>query len=184
MATHPQSSLAERPELRVVNGGRNSKKRAPTSTKARLITTFLALVALGVVLRFLPATPRKAQANTNHVSIQAAPPDLEASSVQMSQSVGGEALYLDGRVSNYGKARITSATVEVTFADAQGRPIATIQKPLAGVAKGGVGAVPGEFAQNPIGPNETRFFRIAVEQVPADWNHEVPQLKIVAVKGK
>jgi hypothetical protein len=102
----------------------------------------------------------------------------------MSEAVGGEALYLDGRVSNASKARITEAKAEVTFRDLQGQPVASVDLPLAGVPKGGVGAVRGEFAQNPIGPEETRFFRVAVEQVPLAWNHEVPELKIVAVKAK
>jgi hypothetical protein len=169
-----------------MSGGRKSKKKR-VSTRARLISTFLALVALGVVLRFLPARTHNgtstAQASMKQTP-EVAPADLQVSSVQMSEAVGGEALYLDGRVSNESKAGVKQAIAEVTFLDVQGRPVAQVQQPLAGLPKGGVGAVRGEFSQNPIGPNETRFFRVAVEQVPASWNHEVPELKIVAVKGK
>jgi hypothetical protein len=62
--------------------------------------------------------------------------------------------------------------------------VADIRKPLAGMSKGGVGAVGNEFSRNPIGPQEVRFFRIAVENVPAAWNHEVPDLKILEVKAR
>ena len=190
MATQPQSSLSERPRFDVVSGGRKSRQRKPTSTRARLLSTFIALVALGAVLRFLPTGGlRNPQTNVRagqaeQTVAQVAPADLELSSVQMSEAVGGEALYLDGRVSNASKARITEAEAEVTFRDLQGQPLASVQMPLSGVPKGGVGAVRGEFAQNPIRPEETRFFRVAVEQVPPAWNHEVPELKIVAVKAK
>jgi hypothetical protein len=29
-----------------------------------------------------------------------------------------------------------------------------------------------------------RFFRVAIEQVPPNWNREVPELKIVEVKAR
>ena len=184
MATHPQGSLSERPEFNVVSSTRKSRKRSPTSTRARVISTFIALVGLGVALRFLPTGARNAHSNVKQVVVRATPADLQLTSIQMSKAVGGEALYLDGRVSNDGKAHVTGATVEVTFLNDQHQPIASVQQPLAGMPKGGVDAVGGEFAANPIGPNETRFFRVSVEQVPSAWNDEVPELKIVTVKGK
>jgi hypothetical protein len=187
MATQLQSSWSERPRFEVVRGERRSKQRKPTSTRARLISTFIALVVLGVVLRFLPAGATRnpqAKAHSERPVAKAGPADLEISSLQVSEAVGGETLYLDGRVNNASTARITEAKAEVTFRDLQGQLVASLLLPLSGMPKGGVGAVRGEFAQNPIGPEETRFFRVAVEQVPPAWNHEVPELKIVAVKAK
>jgi len=29
-----------------------------------------------------------------------------------------------------------------------------------------------------------RFFRVAVENVPANWNHEIPDLKITELKAE
>jgi hypothetical protein len=52
------------------------------------------------------------------------------------------------------------------------------------MAHGGTDLVRNEFSRNPIQPNEMRFFRVAVEQVPPTWNHEVPELKIVEVKAR
>ena len=115
MATHPQGSLSERPEFNVVSSTRKSRKRSPTSTRARVISTFIALVGLGVALRFLPTGARNAHSNVKQVVVRATPADLQLTSIQMSKAVGGEALYLDGRVSNDGKAHVTGATVEVTI---------------------------------------------------------------------
>jgi len=98
MATHPQSSLSERPGFDVVRGGR-SRRHHPTSTHARLITTFLALLALGVVLRFLPARARDAHANaptnSKQTVVEVAPVDLQVSSVQMRQLVEKPFIWMD-----------------------------------------------------------------------------------------
>jgi hypothetical protein len=102
----------------------------------------------------------------------------------MSHAIAGEALYLDGVAKNTGAGSVTAATVEVRFHDGQGKVVSSVQKPMVGMAHGGTDLVRNEFARNPIQPNEMRFFRVAVEQVPPTWNHEVPELKIVEVKAR
>lgn len=190
MATHPQSTVSERPEFSVVEGGgRRAKARRSSSMKARLISTAIALLVLALMFRFLPTEKRNARASEPAATTWHGNPEgVHLTSVQMSQTVGGEALYLDGRVTNDGSGRITEATAEVAFLDAHGEQVAVLQKPLAGLSQGGIGVVSDEFSNNPLGPREMRFFRIAIrpdiDNVPATWNHEVPELKIVAVKVK
>lgn len=165
------------------------RQNKPISMKARLITTAIALVALVLVLRDLPPGARNSQVQeraaaraTAQKAAHAAPPqDLRYSDLVMSNAAGGETLYLDGLVTNTGKATVIDSTAEVQFLDAQGRVIANLQKPLVGMAHGGTDIIRNEFARNPITPNEVRFFRVAVEKVPPNWNHEVPTLKMVAV---
>ena len=186
MATHPQSSVSERPELTRMSG-RRGRSRPSTSMKTRLISTAIALVVLALMLRYLPAGNKKAQAKTPATTasaVQATPADLHLGSVQMSETVGGEALYLDGRVTNDSSERVTGAIAQVTFSDIQGHPVTSLRKPVVGMSQGGVGVVRNEFSNNPIGPNETRFFRVAIDQIPSTWNHEVPELKIIEVKSK
>jgi hypothetical protein len=59
-----------------------------------------------------------------------------------------------------------------------------VQTPLVGVSHEGTDLVHDEFARNPIKPNEMRFFRVAVEEIPPTWNHEVHNLTIVEVTAK
>ena len=165
------------------------RQNKPISMKGRLISTAIALVALVLVLRYLPPGVRNAQAQEQAAAramllkaAHAAPPqDLRYSDLVMSNAPGGEAFYLDGLVRNTGNGTVIDATAEVQFLDAQGRVIASVQKPLVGMARGGTDIIPNEFARNPITPNEVRFFRVVVEQQPPNWNHEVPKLKMVAV---
>ncbi len=181
MATNPRNTLSERAGPSLVSSRRRMKLRKSGSVKGRLVSTAVALMVLALVLRFLPPGTRNAQAHETRVTVSAVPGDLQFSDVQFSQAPGGEALYLDGLVTNTGKAAVSGATAEVDFRDAQGRVVASVQEPLVGMAHGGTDLVHNEFSRNPILAKEMRFFRVAVEQVPAAWNHEVPALKIVAV---
>jgi hypothetical protein len=186
MATNPRTTISDRAQLTVLSPGRRNQQRQSISLKGRLISTGIALVVLGLVLRYLPSQTRNAQARTTQppVAVQGAPGDLHFSGVQISEAPGGETVYVDGLVTNQGKAQVSGATAQVDFYDSRGTIVASVQKPLVGMAHGGTDLVKNEFARNPIGSNEMRFFRVAVENVPPAWNHEVPQLKIVEIKLK
>jgi hypothetical protein len=41
--------------------------------------------------------------------------------------------------------------------------------------------VPDSFANDPIKPNQTRPFRINVDQVPNSWNNNLPEVRIADV---
>ena len=148
------------------------------------MTTVAALALLVVVLKFFPPVSKSARVHAAPAAVLAAPPNLRVSDGQISEAPAGEALYLDGLVTNVGDSRVTGATAEVGFRDAHGNLIASVRKPLAGMSHGGTDLIRNEFARNPIKPYEMRFFRIAVEEVPPSWNHEVPELKIVAIKAQ
>ena len=186
MATNPRTTISERAELTMLSSDRRIKQKQADPLKRRLLSTGIALVVLALVLRYLPSQTRDAQARTTQppVALQAVPDDLHVSGLQMSEAPGGEALFVDGLVTNDGKARVSAATAEMAFYDSQGTVVASVQKPLVGMAHGGTDLIKNEFARNPIGASEMRFFRIAVENVPPAWNHEVPQLKLVDVKVK
>jgi hypothetical protein len=186
MATNPRATISERGPMTVVSPGSRAKQRQSKSLNRRVISTCVALVALALVVRYLPSGTRNAQARTTQppVAVQVAPTDLHFSGVQMSEAPGGEVLYLDGLVTNEGSARVIGATAQLDFSDAHGAVVASVQKPLVGMAHGGTDLIKNEFARNPIGPSEMRFFRVAVENVPPTWNHEVPQLKVVEVNAK
>ena len=182
MATIPWNTVSERVGPSLVTPRRRAKLRKSSSVKGRLVSTAVTLMVLALVLRFLPARTRNAQAHEAAAAVQTAPVDLHFSDVQLSMAPDGEALYLDGLVTNVGKGNVSGATAEVEFRDAQGRVVGRLQEPLVGMAHGGTDLVQNEFVRNPITPKEIRFFRIAVERVPAAWNHEVPALKVVAVE--
>ncbi len=186
MVTNPRSTISEPPELAVVRPERTKKPRRSKNLMARVVSTLLALVALAVVLRYLPPAARnqQIQAQASQTPVGVAPQELQLSSLQISLTPANEELYIDGVATNTGHAAVTGATMQVDFLDAQGKLVSSIQKPMVGIAHGGTDLIRNEFARNPVQPNEMRFFRVAVEQIPPTWNHEVPILKVIAVKAK
>ena len=185
MVTNPRSTISEPPDLELVRN--ELPKRKPKSRRkltARIISTLVAMVVLAVVWRYLPPTSRNAQAQVEQTAVMVAPEELQLSSLQISLTPANEALYIDGVVTNTGHGSVTGATMQVDFLDGEGKTVSSIQKPMVGIAHGGTDLIRNEFARNPVRPNEMRFFRVAVDEIPTTWNHEVPILKVVAVKSK
>jgi|HubBroStandDraft_4_1064222.scaffolds.fasta_scaffold01527_7 hypothetical protein len=182
MVTNPRSTISQPPDLAVVRPERVKKPKRSKKLTARIVSTLLALVVLAIVLRYLPPASRNAQAQAERTPVTEAPEELQLSSLQISLTPANEALYIDGVVTNTGHGSIIGATMQVDFLDAQGKLVSSIQKPMVGIAHGGTDLIRNEFARNPVQPNEMRFFRVAVEQIPPTWNHEVPILKVIAVK--
>lgn len=184
MATNPRTTVSERGPLMVASPSRRGKRRQSSPLKRRLMSTALALAALALVLRYLPSQPRNAQARTTQPAVQEAPSDLHFSGLQIKQATEPNSLYVDGMVTNAGNERVKAATAQVDFYDAQGALVASVKAPLVGMSHGGTDTVGNEFVRNPIGPNEMRVFRVAVEKVPPTWNHEIPQMKVAELKGQ
>jgi len=184
MAYPSRGRVGERANFTLVDGGRRRKRTRATPLMRRFLTTLAALLLLVAVLKFFPPAGKRSGVQASRGTTPAVASDLHLSGVQISRAPDGTALYLDGIVTNAGNSRVTEATAEVGFRDAQGRRVATVQEPLVGMSHGGTDLVRNEFARNPIMPKEMRFFRIAVEDVPPAWNQELPQLTIVDVKAK
>src|SRR5450755_3981587 len=107
MATNPRTTISESRQLTVVSPDRRSKQRHANSLNRRLVSTAIALVVLALVLRYLPSGTRHAQARTTAPAVQESPSDLRFSGVQISQAPGGEAVYVDGLVTNDGSAHVS-----------------------------------------------------------------------------
>lgn len=182
MATNPRTTVSDRTDLTLVRSNRKKQAKSSRTMARSLITTAIALAVLAAVLRYLPPASRNAQVEAGPVSVEALTDDLQLGSVQMSHAVTGEVLYLDSVVKYTGTIPVIGASVRVDFRDMQGQVVGSVQKPIVGMSHGGTDLIGNEFARNPIRPNEMRFFRVAIEQVPPAWNHEVPELKIVEVK--
>jgi hypothetical protein len=185
MATNPRSELnvRDRARLSLVTNDPRSRKRTARSLKSRIVSTAFALIALILVVRFLPPGTRTAQANGPSPHVAVAPSDLKITEVQVTRPSGSDLFYLDGMVTNAGKGAVAEAAAEVDFLSPNGDLLTTMQAPMMGMAQGGVGVVGNEFARHPITPGEVRFFRVAIKNAPPQWNHEVPQLKVVAVSS-
>ncbi len=144
-------------------------------------------IAAGVVLLVLVvvgvATLRRAPANPNAVLLpDSYAPEVHFGNVTLSEATngtGGKVTYVDGSVQNHGAKTLDGATVQVGFEteDGSGMQRQTVPLTLIRTRQPYVDLEP--VSAEPIGPGETREFRLIFETVPAGWNTQPPQMLLV-----
>lgn len=190
MATNPRIPEQKEPP----RGGPTivpKPERPSSATPGVLLAIVTALLLLAAIVYFVPRAPK----SVNHAPIgatmptQPVPGQLQISNVKMSTAPTGGALNLDGRLSNSGTTDISGVMAEVDFPLGNGQ-MAAVQDPVQGIAisrgTNNTGRVTGDtedLTKSPIKPGETRPIRITVSQVPAQWNHEIPQVKVITTTG-
>jgi Protein of unknown function (DUF2393) len=146
-----------------------------------LIAVVIIIVAIGVVVLLSrgsskgPVAPHPYAAN------------LKISDVKMSQAqnfVGASVTYIDGTVTNAGDKTVTHATVHVEFKNSMDQVVQVEDLPLRILQTGGPYPDAVDLGVSPLGPAQSKPFRLTFEHVSADWNQAYPALKVsdVAVK--
>jgi hypothetical protein len=94
---------------------------------------------------------------------------------------GSSVTYIEGKITNSGGRKITAARVEVLFKNSLGE---VAQKEVLAVAVL-LPNVPyvdyGPMEQAPLAPAQSRDFRLTLEHVSAEWDRQIPQVKVVSV---
>jgi hypothetical protein len=121
-----------------------------------------------------------------------APPDAYAahlgiSDIHMSEAsnfAGGKMTYIDGKIANRGDKTLDSVTVQVAFRNALNEigqketlPLSLIRTHEPYVDTEPVGVAP-------LKPGDEREFRLIFESVPADWNQQYPEIRVVQTASK
>jgi hypothetical protein len=110
---------------------------------------------------------------------------LQISDVHMATAqnfAGGSVTYIEGKITNGTDRKVTAARVELIFKNSLGE-IVQDEKSLAVTV-----LLPnspyvdyGPIDRAPLAPGQARDFRLTLEHVTADWDGQVPQVKVVAV---
>jgi hypothetical protein len=156
------------------------------------------VLLLGAIFYFVPRSPKSTTANA---PAAAATPDqpvagqLQISNVSMSIAPVGGAVSIDAELTNTGTTDVSGVMADVHFPLSDGH-VGEVEAPVQGIAMGRLanegkqtdtGKVTGdteELTKTPIKPGETRPIRIAVNQVPSTWNHQVPQIEVLQTTGE
>jgi hypothetical protein len=159
-----------------------------SSTPGVILAIVTAVLLLGAILYFMPRAPK----GTNTTLAQPGGSLLSVSGLRMSEAPTSGAINLDGQLTNSGSTAVSGLMVEVVFRLTNGLR-ASIERPVQGAALGnegkqaGTGKVTGDtedLTKTPIKPGETRSVRIAVDQLPKAWNHQIPQIRVVETTGQ
>ena len=113
--------------------------------------------------------------------------NLKLSDFKMSAAenfVGATVSYVDGTVTNSGDKTVTHVMVEVQFKDDMGQIAQREDVPLQVLKTSGPYPEAVDFSVSPLGPGQSKPFRLTFEGISAQWNHQYPEIQVsdVAVK--
>ena len=109
---------------------------------------------------------------------------LHFSELKMSTAqnfVGATVTYLEGKVANTGDNTVSGATVESIFRNSLGELVQKEAQPLMYIRTRKPYTDTSDLRSNPLKPGESREFRLTFDHVSADWNRELPELRVIAV---
>ena len=157
-------------------------KRPGSSLPGILFVIAVAAALIAAIIYYMPRAPRKGPTpSAAQVPVQPAGNELQFTNLKITPSPTGGAMDLDGEVLNDGNRAVLGATVELSFVNSAGKIVGNVNRSLTGMVQRGDSLVTDEFGTDPIKPNQTRLFRITVDQVPRGWNHQMPEMKVLTV---
>jgi hypothetical protein len=95
--------------------------------------------------------------------------------------VGGSVTYIQGSITNTGDKKFTGARVQVTFKNTLGETVQKENLPVTVVLPNLPYVDYGTMDHAPLAPGQARDFRLTLEHVSADWDGQVPQVKVVSL---
>ncbi len=147
----------------------------------------LAPMAIGVVLvaAIIVALVLAGRAGKNSGS-SAADPNLariQISDLHMAtaQSFAGNSVtYIEGKISNHSDKKVTGARVEVVFKNSLGETAQKEVLPVTVVMPNSPYLDYGTLDRAPLAPGQSSDFRLTLEHVSADWDGQIPQVKMAS----
>jgi hypothetical protein len=145
------------------------------------------LAVLVVVVVLVMMGRHKAAAPTTIQPLAPYAANLPLSQLAMSESTslsGGKSTFIDGHIQNTGNQTVSGITVQVIFRNDEAMPpqIDTLPLSLVRTREPYVDTQPMSAA--PLKPGDERDFRLIFESIAANWNTQMPEIRIVQVETK
>jgi hypothetical protein len=112
---------------------------------------------------------------------------LKLSDFKMSAAenfVGATVSYVDGAVTNAGNKIVTHVIVEVRFKDDLGQLAQREDIPMQVLKTDGPYPEAVDFSLSPLGPGQSKPFRLTFESISAQWNRQYPDIQVTDVAVK
>ena len=147
-----------------------------------IVIAVAAVIAVMLAIAFLLREPPKP---IKTISPYAA--NLKFSDFKMSAAenfIGATVSYMDGSVTNSGDKTVTRVVVEVVFKDEIGQLAQREELPLRVLRTTGPYQEAVDLTVSPLGPGETRSFRLTFDSISAQWNRQYPEIRVTDVTVK
>jgi hypothetical protein len=96
---------------------------------------------------------------------------------------GGSVTYILGRIVNRGDQKVTGARVQVLFKNSLGEIAQKETLPLMAVLPNSPYVDYGTLDRAPLAPGQARDFRLTLEHVSADWDGQIPVVKVISASN-
>ena len=146
-----------------------------------VVGVVLVVVIVGVIVLLSRGTPKGPAAAHPYAS------NLKISDLKMSQAenfVGAKVTYIDGTIINTGDKIVIRAMVRVTFKNSMDQVAQIEDLPLRVLQTGGPYPDAVDLSISPLGPGQSKPFRLTFEHISADWNQAYPEVQVTDVTLK
>ncbi|HEY7095437.1 MAG TPA: DUF2393 family protein [Terriglobales bacterium] len=157
----------------------------PQEPESRSRPILIGIVVVIVVVGIIALLGREQPKNTNGPPPYAA--NIKFSDLKMSAAenfVGASVTYLDGTVANVGDKTIGHGVVHIIFKDTMGQTAQIEDMPIRVMQTVGPYSDAVDLSSAPLGPGQSKPFRLTFEHVSAEWDRQAPELQITDVTLK
>ncbi len=150
---------------------------------SRPVTLGIGLVVVVVAISaiLLRTSPKPATPPQPYIA------NVKISDLKMGQAqnfVGANFTYIDGMVTNTGDKTVTRVFVHVVFHDSMGQVAQAEDVPLFLLDRSGPYPDTRDLTKAPLGPEQSKEFRLTFEHVSAEWNRAYPDISVTDVSLK
>jgi hypothetical protein len=146
-----------------------------TSKRTIFAATGIIVVLAGILAFVMRQPPRTAAALPAYAA------NLKFSDLKMSQAqnfVGATVTYVDGTLTNTGDKSVTHADVKVTFKDFYNQVAQIEHVPVKVLRTTGPYPDAVDLVDAPLGPGQSKPFRLIFEHLSLQWNQAYPDLQV------
>jgi Protein of unknown function (DUF2393) len=164
------------------------QSREATSWLPWIVAAAVVIVGLGVLIVVGGrGSPDSQAAGTGMAPADSYAASLAISGLQMSEATsfsGAKVTYIDGQITNSGNRTLAAITVQVGFHSDVGQYAQRVSVPLSLIRTRQPYVDIEPVSAAPIAPGQQRDFRLIFDTVPADWNLQFPEVRVISVHSK
>ena len=154
----------------------------PDSSRRTIAIAVAVVIAIAVIFAFLLRNqPKTASGPPSYAA------NLKLSDFKMSAAenfVGATVSYIDGTITNSGSKTVTHIVAEVKFKDDMGQLAQREDIPMQVLKTDGPYPEAVDFGVAPLGPGQSKPFRLTFESISAQWNRQYPEIQVTDVTVK
>jgi Protein of unknown function (DUF2393) len=161
--------------------------RETTSWAPWIIAAAVIVVGLGILTWVGGRGSQSPPPSTGMAPADPYAANLSITGLQMSEATsfsGAKVTYIDGQIANSGNKTITAITVQVGFHSDVGQYAQRIAVPLSLIRARQPYVDTQPVSAAPIEPGQQRDFRLIFDTVPAEWNLQYPEIRVISVRSK